>query len=73
MGKLKQDLTESLEAVAAVADPDDDAEQREFWARDNALTHAMELHKTNGGMKHVNQVLADAVVILKFLKGGNDE
>ena len=69
MGKLKQDLTESLEVLDTVAEDT----QREFWARDNALTHAMELHKTNGGMKHVNQVLADAVVILKFLKGGNDE
>ena len=73
MGKLKQEIMESLETVAAVADPDDNAEQREYWRRDGALSHALALHKINGGMKPVNQVLADAWEILKFLKGNNDE
>lgn len=74
MGKLKQETMEALEVVAAAADPDvNEQERQEYWARDNALSHAMTLHKTNGGMKNVNQVLADAVVILNFLKGGKDE
>ena len=54
MGKLKQDVTEAVEAVV---EADEDTRQ-EYWARDNALGHALTLHKTNGGMKHVQQVLA---------------
>lgn len=74
MSKIKQETVEALEAVAAVVDPDgDEKERQEKWDRDNALTHALALHKTNGGMKHVQQVLADAQVILNFLKGGKDE
>ncbi|NBS70368.1 hypothetical protein EBT31_15865 [bacterium] len=74
MGKLKQNLVESLETLDAVDSPDVDEDTRqEYWARDNALTHALALHKINGGMKNVNQVLADAHVILNFLKGGKDE
>jgi hypothetical protein len=69
MGKLKQDVTEAVEAVV---EADEDTRQ-EYWARDNALGHALTLHKTNGGMKHVQQVLADAQVILDFLKGENHE
>lgn len=74
MKKLKQEIAESMEVVASVVDPDGDEKARqEFWARENALTHALALHKINGGMKNVNQVLADAHVILNFLKGNNDE
>ena len=69
MGKLKQETVEALEVVA---EADEDTRQ-EYWARDNALSHALALHKTNGGMKHVQQVLADAQVILDFLKGENHE
>lgn len=73
MGKLKQEVMESMEAVAAVLDPDEDKDQRAYWQRDTALSHALALHKINGGMKPVHQVLADAWEILKFLKGNNDE
>ena len=75
MSKLKQAVMASMEEVAAEIDPgpDDNAEQREYWRRDGALAHALALHKINGGMKPVNQILADAVVILEFLKGKNDE
>lgn len=73
MSKLKQAVMESVETAAAVMDPDEDKDQRDYWMRDNALSHALALHKINGGMKPVHQVLADAWEILKFLKGNNDE
>ena len=72
MSKLKQAVMESVEEVAAARDlvaPD----ERSYGRRDTALSHALALHKINGGMKPVHQVLADAWEILKFLKGNNDE
>ena len=51
----------------------EEAAYRAYLERDDALSHALALHKINGGMKPVNQILADAVVILEFLKGNNDE
>lgn len=72
MAKTKPETVDALEEVAAARDlvaPD----ERSYWRRDTALSHALALHKINGGMKPVNQILADAVVILEFLKGNNDE
>ena len=69
MGKIKEAAVDTLETLDTVADDN----QRSYWVRDNALSHALALHKINGGMKPVNQILADAVVILEFLKGNNDE
>lgn len=69
MGRIKEAAVDTLETLDTVADDD----QRAYWMRDNSLSHALALHKINGGMKNVNQVLADAVVIMEFLKGKNDE
>ena len=75
MAKTKPETVDALEEVAATVDPDpvNEREHRDYWRRDTALSHALALHKINGGMKPVNQILADAVVILEFLKGNNDE
>ena len=69
MGRIKEAAVDTLETLDTVADDN----HRAYWMRDNALSHALTLHKINGGMKPVNQVLADAVVILEFLKGETNE
>ena len=72
MGRVKQEATETAEWVIPERDEYEIAYDA-YMTRNTALEHALALHKTNGGMKTVHQVLTDAEAILNFLKGESNE
>jgi len=71
MTKATKTVTEAVEETIADLTVESVTEMAHnlYWAREHALSKAIEFHKTNGGMLHPQQLVDHANVFLNFLQG----
>jgi len=73
MTKTTKPVTETVEETLADLTSESVTEMAHnpYWAREHALSKAIEFHKTNGGMMHPAQLVDHAEIFLTFLLGAN--
>ena len=72
-------MTKQTKPVAEVADMPvgvpalsiNEVDNSDYWKRESSLSHAIQFHKTNGGMMHPQQLIDHAEILLTFLNGAN--
>lgn len=71
MGNPKNIFEKELTPEEAAERRAREDERSQLWLREHALESALQLHKNNGGMMTVQQLLVNTQTILEYLKGEN--